>query len=216
MSCSRMLPSLLSSTPLASSSRTRIASTALPLLPRLFSTSPSPAAAAPGRSAYDRPKRDQTTYGVGRAGRVPRRQWPKQADTNTDSHPLWRFFHDQQSLEVPDKRLDNSSRSWTSLELRRKSFEELHQLWYVLLRERNVLLTQREEARRLRVDLGGFGAVPDKLRLCQKSMARIKQVLSERRHAALHAAEILRAEGQADAALQLEGEAGKLGAAAAE
>ncbi|GAA5821065.1 hypothetical protein JCM11251_001945 [Rhodosporidiobolus azoricus] len=207
---------MLTRTPLASTSRPLLASTAPALLPRLFSSSASSSAAAPGQSAQDRPKRDQTVYGVGRAGRIPRKQWPKKEDTNTDSHPLWRFFHDQQSLEVPDKRVDNSSRSWTSLELRRKSFEELHQLWYVLLRERNVLLTQREEARRLRVDLGGFGAVPDKLRLCQKSMARIKQVLSERRHAALQAAEILRAEGNVDGAVQMEGEAGKLGEAAAE
>lgn len=59
----------------------------------------------------------------------------------------------------------HQGRSWTAPELRLKSFTELHQLWYILLRERNVLLTQREEARRLRVDLSGYTAVPDKLRL---------------------------------------------------
>lgn len=39
-------------------------------------------------------------------------------------------------------------RSWTASELRRKSFKDLHMLWYVLTRERNLLATQREEARR--------------------------------------------------------------------
>lgn len=42
---------------------------------------------------------------------------------------------------------------------------------------------------------------------CQKSMARIKQVISERRHAALEAAEILRSRGQLDDAARVEDEA---------
>ncbi|GAA5863560.1 hypothetical protein JCM3774_006526 [Rhodotorula dairenensis] len=172
---------------------------------RSFSTSLAHSA----RSTAYRPKRVATYYGQHTHAHPqpdPALR-PLRDQTDTSAHPLWRFFHDQQSLEVPDKRKDNSSRSWTAAELRLKSFTELHQLWYILLRERNVLLTQREEARRLRVDLSGYTAVPDKLRLCQKSMARIKQVISERRHAALEAAEILRARGQLAEAEQVEHEA---------
>ncbi|GJN94353.1 hypothetical protein Rhopal_007427-T1 [Rhodotorula paludigena] len=165
---------------------------------RLFSSS----SASPARSTAHRPKRDPTTYGL--PPRIPRKHWPKQGETDTSAHPLWRFFHDQQSLEVPDKRHDYSSRSWTAPELRALPFNSLHELWYVLLRERNVLLTQREEARRLRVDLSGFTAVPEKLRMCQKSMARIKAILAERKHAALEAAAILRQRGDFAGAQQIE------------
>ncbi|ORY68039.1 mitochondrial 39-S ribosomal protein L47 (MRP-L47)-domain-containing protein [Leucosporidium creatinivorum] len=187
----------------------RLASTSrLPAIQRSLSTSCTSSARAQPRSGL--PKRDATLYGLP-SDAVPRSQWPNKEQTDTTGHPLWRFFHGQESLEVPDKRKDETGRSWTSLELRRKSFSQLHQLWYILLRERNVLLTQREEARRLRVDLKGFSSQPEKLRMCQKSMARVKQVLAERRLAALQAAQILREKGDVEGAERMENEAKEAG-----
>lgn len=86
-------------------------------------------------------------------------------------HPLMRFFQrvpvevpkegtqgkhadERDTLYVPqsvtetDLGKDYSSRSWLAPELRRKSSAELHNLWYVLLMERNRLATSWEEIKR--------------------------------------------------------------------
>ncbi|KAL0245661.1 hypothetical protein I308_104795 [Cryptococcus tetragattii IND107] len=117
-----------------------------------------------------------------------------------EPHPLWQFFHvpvksqgrpsevypnqgfgSLESLAPEDANL-HSGRAWTAAELRQKSFKELHTLWYVLLRERNVLATQREERRRLGIGSRVDGVLNAKRGFrCRKSMARIKYVLNERR-----------------------------------
>ncbi|KAJ3791220.1 mitochondrial 39-S ribosomal protein L47 (MRP-L47)-domain-containing protein [Lentinula aff. detonsa] len=73
-----------------------------------------------------------------------------------------------------------SSRAWKASELRLKSFEDLHTLWYILLRERNLLATQEEEVRRLGATKVVL-AFNTQVRACRKSMARIKYVMNERR-----------------------------------
>ncbi|KAG8730276.1 54S ribosomal protein L4 mitochondrial [Ceratobasidium sp. 414] len=83
---------------------------------------------------------------------------------------------------VPSHRTnDYSGRPWLASELRRKSFKDLHTLWYILARERNLLATQDHEARRQNIDAGSFTNITQRNRRCQKSMSRIKQVLNERR-----------------------------------
>lgn len=68
-------------------------------------------------------------------------------------------------------------RSWHARELRRKSFDDLHKLWYVLYRERNMLLTEQQLSRRHTLVL----PQPDRLKKVRKSMGAIKQVLGERK-----------------------------------
>ncbi|KAJ2848763.1 54S ribosomal protein L4 mitochondrial [Coemansia erecta] len=73
-----------------------------------------------------------------------------------------------------------TGRAWAASELRQKSWEDLHKLWYLVLKERNVLASQNEEAKRLGVHAEAF---TNKSRVikCKKTMARIKTVLNERR-----------------------------------
>ncbi|KAI9362390.1 mitochondrial 39-S ribosomal protein L47 (MRP-L47)-domain-containing protein [Pilaira anomala] len=102
------------------------------------------------------------------------------ADLNTQATPvkatgLYQFFENNQALP---KQIW-TGRAWKAEELRQKSFDDLHKLWYVLLKERNVLATQREEASRLRLPKQ-LWTNQGRLKKCQKSMARIKCVLNER------------------------------------
>eukprot|EP00536_Pseudo-nitzschia_multiseries_P006725 jgi/Psemu1/304323/fgenesh1_kg.146_\ len=68
-------------------------------------------------------------------------------------------------------------RQWSVKELRRKSYEDLHRLWYVLYKEKNMLLTERQLSRRRQL----IFPQPDRFKKVQKSMGAIRQVLGERK-----------------------------------
>lgn len=72
-----------------------------------------------------------------------------------------------------------SGRAWTAADLRGKSWDDLHALWVVLLKERNLLLSARDAARADREKL----ANPFRATKVRKSMARIKAVMWERARA---------------------------------
>ncbi|KAI9479800.1 54S ribosomal protein L4 mitochondrial [Coemansia sp. RSA 989] len=90
---------------------------------------------------------------------------------------LEEFFENGQRLPTTKT---PTGRAWLASELRQKSWEDLQKLWYVVLKERNVLASQLEERNRLDINKVYF---ENKGRVvkCKKTMARIKTVLNERR-----------------------------------
>eukprot|EP01024_Parvocaulis_polyphysoides_P067677 TRINITY_DN8114_c0_g2_i1.p2 TRINITY_DN8114_c0_g2~~TRINITY_DN8114_c0_g2_i1.p2 ORF type:complete len:150 (-),score=16.58 TRINITY_DN8114_c0_g2_i1:304-705(-) len=74
------------------------------------------------------------------------------------------------------KEPEHIGREWTACELRLKSFEDLHKLWYVLLKERNFLLSEKLRYRRVNMEMPRN----DRIKMVRKSMGRIKQTLAQR------------------------------------
>lgn len=70
----------------------------------------------------------------------------------------------------------NIGDAWTINQLRGKSSEDLHKLWYVLLKEKNMLLTLEQESKRQRVTMPGT----NRLYKVTKSMENLDKVVTER------------------------------------
>ncbi|KDR82826.1 hypothetical protein GALMADRAFT_238427 [Galerina marginata CBS 339.88] len=109
-----------------------------------------------------------------------------------EDHGLYAFFRRKpdaglvgeerfEVVETPESGQLITGRAWEASELRNKSFKDLHTLWYISLREKNLLATQKEEARRMGVNHVELQVSMEKVRHCRKTMARIKMVLNERR-----------------------------------
>ncbi|XP_071939759.1 uncharacterized protein [Coffea arabica] len=92
----------------------------------------------------------------------------------TKHNPLEDFFEADRSPD--DDKPAVYGRGWKASKLRLKSWDDLQKLWFVLLKEKNMLMTQRQmlHAQNLRF------ANPERISKVRKSMCRIKHVLTER------------------------------------
>ena len=92
------------------------------------------------------------------------------------SRGLEEFFESNQAWVWREKE-GEAGRPWTCAYLRLKSFDDLHKLWWICIKEQNKLESQKVEANRFRI------IFPFKNRLfdLKRSMSRIKRVLWERK-----------------------------------
>ncbi|MEE6501350.1 hypothetical protein FKM82_004143 [Ascaphus truei] len=86
------------------------------------------------------------------------------------------FFDDPKNRGEPSVK---SGDAWGRKQLRGKSSEDLHKLWYVLLKEKNMLLTVEQEAKRQRVAMPS----PERLEKVDKSLEKLHEVVTEREDA---------------------------------
>lgn len=91
-------------------------------------------------------------------------------------YDLMEFFDDK---KVWGKSEVRCGRSWRLDELRIKSNSDLHKLWYVLLKEKNMLLTMEHECERAYELFPN----PERVDKVQESMENIETVVRERNKA---------------------------------
>ncbi|KAK5806211.1 hypothetical protein VI817_000469 [Penicillium citrinum] len=100
----------------------------------------------------------------------------------TPDHGLWGFFPpSREALSVPEFD-DDFGRPWAIQELREKSWDDLHKLWWVCVKERNRIATSNFERSRLKPGYGDHEA-HERDRAVQVTQKSIKHVLRERWYA---------------------------------
>ncbi|KAL0471450.1 50S ribosomal protein L4 [Neurospora intermedia] len=111
---------------------------------------------------------------------VPREELPPiQVDEN---HGLWDFFYDRETVAMAPLEHTKHGRAWTVSELRKKSWDDLHRLWWVCVKERNRIATANWE--RTKSELGfGLAEANERDRNVKQTMRGIKHVLTERFYA---------------------------------
>ncbi|KAL9044821.1 MAG: hypothetical protein Q9214_002069 [Letrouitia sp. 1 TL-2023] len=98
------------------------------------------------------------------------------------SHGLWGFFREDKKLLSTPEEASQFGRPWVVEELRHKSWEDLHSLWWACCKERNILATQSYERERLKT---GYGAaeLADRDEAVKRTQRAIKHALTERWYA---------------------------------
>ncbi|ROW02131.1 hypothetical protein VSDG_02569 [Cytospora chrysosperma] len=178
--------------------------------PRLFSTTGPQQKRQENRRANRDHNRERGLSAVRRTGTrevlsVHNEELPKPvsaarfpAVATDPDHGLWGFFPASRDRPISTPAEDSAhGRAWRVEELRRKSWEDLHRLWWVCVRERNRIATGNWERIKGRY---GYGEAEARAREMQvrKTQAGIKHVLTERYYAWEDAVELARSDPEVD------------------
>ncbi|MCJ1447555.1 MAG: 54S ribosomal protein L4 mitochondrial [Stictis urceolatum] len=99
-----------------------------------------------------------------------------------EDHGLWQFFTKDKKPQVLPEVEAQHGRSWTVEELRHKSFDDLHSLWWICAKEINRISTQEHERRRVNAGYGEYEA-DERLKTVRQTQRAIKHTLTERWYA---------------------------------
>ncbi|KAI0597918.1 MRP-L47-domain-containing protein [Biscogniauxia sp. FL1348] len=94
-------------------------------------------------------------------------------------HGLWQFFYSKDKLLLTPEEDSQHGRGWTVEELRHKSWDDLHKLWWVCVKEQNRIATARKEKSKMRLQTGEEETA-NRLKEVRKTMKSIKHALTER------------------------------------
>ncbi|KAI0525913.1 mitochondrial 39-S ribosomal protein L47 (MRP-L47)-domain-containing protein [Xylaria bambusicola] len=95
------------------------------------------------------------------------------------NHGLWDFFYTKDKpLLTPEETVEHG-RGWTVEELRHKSWEDLHKLWWACVKEQNRLATAWREYKRLKL-MNGEQEGEVRVGEVRRTMRAIKHALIER------------------------------------
>ncbi|KAJ6221326.1 hypothetical protein RDWZM_007138 [Blomia tropicalis] len=108
--------------------------------------------------------------------KVQQQQQQQQDEPEQIRKRLMDFFDDPENW---DKKEVKSGRSWKMDELRIKSNQDLHKLWYILYKERNMLMTMLEAAEDEVLNMPS----PERIEKVEDSMKNIELVVQERNRA---------------------------------
>ncbi|KAF3183225.1 54S ribosomal protein L4 mitochondrial [Orbilia oligospora] len=112
-------------------------------------------------------------------------------------HGLWGFFN-KERVSIPTPEEDyRHGRAWTVEELRHKSWDDLHKLWWACVKERNILATQQLERERVKPGYGESEAYT-RNRLVRDTQRAIKHALTERYYAWQEALKVAESDSDID------------------
>ncbi|KAF2489101.1 MRP-L47-domain-containing protein [Lophium mytilinum] len=109
---------------------------------------------------------------------IPKEKFTTKIPVDED-HALWGFFNKEKRLLATPEEDAAHGRAWTVQELRQKSWEDLHSLWWVCVKDRNRLATEQiiRDTRKL-----GYGAYESDTRdqTIRATQRAIRHTLTER------------------------------------